>query len=738
MMKKDPSQLFTMSAPDEMENASETALICPRCELANPRGRKFCGQCGAALWEACLKCGEVCAVGENFCGSCGANLNEAAAERLEELDASLRKAIEQQAAGNFDEAQSILQSLAKNDHPRLEERAERARRLARQWTTQRRRGTNLAQDAWKDAQQLFSEAKYEVAAKRLAGVPVSLRNEDIVSMQAEIKKRQEQIAALEKELQAAVAEKRLLDLPAAIERLLVLKPDHAHAKKLASQLQSCLTSAANKRAASHRYDEALKLLDALAPLGVSPRSDALRRNVAEAACWVLDIKSAPTIDATLVSVAERFRKAVPGDAATIKRCDELRRQIASPAFSSRIAPAAWSRPPRETALGVPVDWCAAWRRFACGENLNVAELQRAPGRFQTACGLALAALRKSSLRIDLLGGESRGVIGRIANLVRSSDSQPAWGLDFGGSSLKAVQLAWDSKRELPVVQQVVLIEYAKPLAQAFNKVEETRLISETIDAFLRKNPVKGNTVCAGIPGRMAMSRMMDLPPVASNKARSLVEFEARLKVDMPLSQLLWDWGPLNAPAEQPEEQNSTQIGCHALWVAVKRNVAERYFGIFRRLKLRVDMLQPDFIALHNFISHEYFTAAADEAAPPRWPTIAALDVGCDTTNVVVSSPNSLWFHSSGIAGHAFTRTLVREFAWSLTQAEQQKRTPETAERLSDLYQPLTPMFADFLKETQQSLAAYAAVQPDHPVDRVLGLGGGFALHGLFRYLRCGR
>jgi type IV pilus assembly protein PilM len=166
---------------------------------------------------------------------------------------------------------------------------------------------------------------------------------------------------------------------------------------------------------------------------------------------------------------------------------------------------------------------------------------------------------------------------------------------------------------------------------------------------------------------------------------------------------------------------------------------------FRRLGIQVDVLQTDFVALHNFLAHEYLSRGTGcqpvpQGSQPASPcrVAAALDVGCDVTNIVVSSHKSLWFHSCGVAGQSFTRALVREFKLSVAQAEQLKRRPESAERMSDLYEAIGPLFDDLLDETQHALAAYAAAQPDLPVERLVGLGGGFALHGLLRHLRFGR
>ena len=59
-------------------------------------------------------------------------------------------------------------------------------------------------------------------------------------------------------------------------------------------------------------------------------------------------------------------------------------------------------------------------------------------------------------------------------------------------------------------------------------------------------------------------------------------------------------------------------------------------------------------------------------------------------------------------------------------------------RLSDLFEVLRPVCEELLKETQEALAGYAQAQPDRPLRQMVGLGGGFSLHGLLRFLRCGR
>jgi Adenylate and Guanylate cyclase catalytic domain/Double zinc ribbon len=47
-------------------------MNCPRCEIANSAGRRFCAECGSPLALACPSCGFSNEPGVKFCGGCGA------------------------------------------------------------------------------------------------------------------------------------------------------------------------------------------------------------------------------------------------------------------------------------------------------------------------------------------------------------------------------------------------------------------------------------------------------------------------------------------------------------------------------------------------------------------------------------------------------------------------------------------------------------------------------------------
>src|SRR5215831_1833376 len=49
-------------------------MRCSKCGAENPGGKKFCGDCGAALENRCPQCGAENLPGRRFCGDCGASL----------------------------------------------------------------------------------------------------------------------------------------------------------------------------------------------------------------------------------------------------------------------------------------------------------------------------------------------------------------------------------------------------------------------------------------------------------------------------------------------------------------------------------------------------------------------------------------------------------------------------------------------------------------------------------------
>jgi len=87
-------------------------MRCPNCKTENPAGKKFCGDCGAALANLCPKCGADNPAGKRFCGECGTALGApaAAAPAKKSNDSPIRVA-EPSAAENLEGERKTVTAL---------------------------------------------------------------------------------------------------------------------------------------------------------------------------------------------------------------------------------------------------------------------------------------------------------------------------------------------------------------------------------------------------------------------------------------------------------------------------------------------------------------------------------------------------------------------------------------------------------------------------------------------------
>jgi hypothetical protein len=61
----------TKKTPSTKKTTPQGELACTNCGADNPRGSKFCIECGAAFTVKCASCGESLPAKAKFCNACG-------------------------------------------------------------------------------------------------------------------------------------------------------------------------------------------------------------------------------------------------------------------------------------------------------------------------------------------------------------------------------------------------------------------------------------------------------------------------------------------------------------------------------------------------------------------------------------------------------------------------------------------------------------------------------------------
>jgi type IV pilus assembly protein PilM len=397
----------------------------------------------------------------------------------------------------------------------------------------------------------------------------------------------------------------------------------------------------------------------------------------------------------------------------------------------------WSKPPAATTLGLPIDLATGLHGIEPGPKFDADSFKENPGSFYVACGLALQGIGRAPLSINLRPPDE-GVLGSLSRITKRVSTRAAWGIDVGRSALKAVKLAsaGQLKQRTVVIEHCDLVDHRKPLAHALNELEERTLIEETFRRFLARNHLKGERVCIGLPGMLSITRQIKIPPVEASKVSQVMQYEARLHLPVDLDQLIWGHQFLGTDGKAPNQAGHREM----ILLAVRREAVRHYLDKFRDLNLNVSVVQSACIALHNYLVFAHFGGQGDPEAEveAERPPILALDMGAEGTNIVVSAPRTVWSRYLGLGGAHLTKIIVREFGLTMAQAEELKRNPSQARRISQIYEAASPVFRDFLKEVKSSLEHFTSSDKKQRIDRVLCLGGGFQFHGLARFLRTGR
>ena len=292
-------------------------------------------------------------------------------------------------------------------------------------------------------------------------------------------------------------------------------------------------------------------------------------------------------------------------------------------------------------------------------------------------------------------------------------AKTVWALDIGQCALKALKLQ-NIEGELQV-DAFEIIEHAHILSEP--DVDRRQLIRASLETFLSRNSIGGSTLAVAVPGQSSLTRFVKLPPVETKKIPDIVRFEAEQQIPFPIEDVIWRWQTFHDP-DSPD----VEVGIFAM---KQQDVADM-LDHFTDVSLSVDLVQMAPLALYNFMTCD--GQLADDGA-----TLLA-DIGTNKTDLVVADGARVWTRTIQIGGGNFTEALIRAFKLSFAKAEKLKRAAATSKYARQVFQAMRPVFADLTQEIQRSIGYYTSLHRDTRFKRLVGLGNGFRLPGLQKFL----
>jgi type IV pilus assembly protein PilM len=112
-----------------------------------------------------------------------------------------------------------------------------------------------------------------------------------------------------------------------------------------------------------------------------------------------------------------------------------------------------------------------------------------------------------------------------------------------------------------------------------------------------------------------------------------------------------------------------------------------------------------------------------------------LNIGAETTDLVVCTKSDVWQRTIAMGGNAFTKAIADTFKLNFEKAEKLKRTAPMSKYARQILQAMKPVFTDLASEIQRSLGFYTSSHSNVKLARVIALGGGTKMRGLLQYLQ---
>ncbi len=307
-------------------------------------------------------------------------------------------------------------------------------------------------------------------------------------------------------------------------------------------------------------------------------------------------------------------------------------------------------------------------------------------------------------------------------------SQGVWGIDLGQCTLKAVRL-----EEIDGVIQATafdFIEHPKILSQP--DADRDALIREALEKFLaNNNHLKGDQVAISVPGQSALTRFVKLPPVQQDKIADIVKFEAKQQIPFNLEEVIWDFQKVGEGTVTEGFAMDTEIGLFAM----KRDAIQAYLQNFKDVGVEVDFVQIAPLALCNYLTYDAIGVTPGEPAPTSNSCVVALDMGSDSTNLVITNGGRIiWQKVISTGGNNFTRALTKDLKLTFAKAEHTKRNAAKSKDLKAILSALKPVLSDFEGEIKRSLNFFQNSHRSAQLEYILGMGNAFRLPGLQKFL----
>jgi len=256
-----------------------------------------------------------------------------------------------------------------------------------------------------------------------------------------------------------------------------------------------------------------------------------------------------------------------------------------------------------------------------------------------------------------------GLLANIQAIRLTQQKNTAVALDVGKDSIKLVELTREG--EMLRLSKIDLVKIPSPQTAG---AEQKELIKKLIVKLLAKNEIKQKDIVLGISGQSVFIKFLKILPVAKEKLKQTIKYEAQQQIPFSLDEVEWDAHLFERA--QGEEASAYRL----LLVAIKKDNLTSTINLAQEAGLKPSILDISTLSLYNCVR---FNQDYDGNK-----ITLVIDIGAQSTDLVVLHGEDLWMRNFAIGGdniRAALEDLYGEIARSIEYYYfQQGRSQEKA------------------------------------------------------------
>jgi len=294
----------------------------------------------------------------------------------------------------------------------------------------------------------------------------------------------------------------------------------------------------------------------------------------------------------------------------------------------------------------------------------------------------------------------------------------SFGLDIGITSMKLVSL---TKVHGGVNVNAVMSTNTPPKGMFSESTLDQEAMARAIRTLVEESKVSSRAVNIALPENQVYTRIIEMPLLSDKELSSAIYWEAEQYIPVPLNTITLDYTVLSRP-----EKSAVGEKMQVLLAGAPTSLINKYEKIISMAGLSIHSVETEILSAIRVL------LAGDSV-----PVSLVMNIGSLSTSLAIVSHEKIMFtYVIPTGGAALSRAIAADFGFSITQAEEYKKTYGLSAQTigGKIGQATAPVLQALTAEVKKTITYYQDKHKDDAIKQIVMSGGTANLQGLTSYM----